>query len=92
MIGIVWPEATVFADGLPGCSSTNQLPSRKMRGRIFSVASEWIGRPRDSISIVTSPALPWRLIELTLPTSTPAMRTGDLGWMLSAVANSALSW
>ncbi len=27
---------------------------------------------------------------VTLPTSTPAMRTGDLGWMLTAVANSRL--
>ena len=54
VIGIVAPEESVGADGLPGCSSTNQLPSRKIRGRSFIVASEWIGRPLDSISIVTS--------------------------------------
>jgi hypothetical protein len=57
----------------------------------LSVASEWIGRPRDSISIVTSPALPSRLTERTLPTSTPAIRTGDFGWMFTAVANTAFS-
>ena len=66
MTGIVSPEEIVGADGLPGCSSTNQLPSRKIRGRIFSVASEWIGRPCDSISIVTRPVLPSRLIERDL--------------------------
>jgi hypothetical protein len=60
-----------------------------MRGRIFSVASEWIGRPLDSISIVTMPALPSRLMELTAPTFTPAIRTGDLGWMFWADANTA---
>ncbi len=87
MIGIVCPEETVGAEGLPGCSSTNQLPSRKIRGLIFSVASEWIGSPRDSISIVTRPVLPSRWIEVTLPTSTPAIRTGDLEWMFTAVAN-----
>jgi hypothetical protein len=47
VIGIVAPEDSVFVEGLPGCSSTNQLPSRKSRGRIFSVASAWIGRPFD---------------------------------------------
>ena len=42
-------------DGEPGWRSTKKLPSRKMRGRIFSSASFWIGRPLSSISIVTSP-------------------------------------
>ena len=89
MIGIVAPEESVGAEGLPGCSSTNQLPSRKIRGRIFMVASEWIGRPRFSISMLTRPVLPSRLRPVTLPTSTPAIRTGALVLMLRAVANTA---
>ena len=60
-----------------------------MRGLIFSVASVWIGRPLGSISMFTRPALPSRWIEVTVPTLTPAMRTGDLGWMLTAVVNTA---
>ena len=32
--------------------------SPQVAGRILSVASEWIGRPFDSISIVTTPVLP----------------------------------
>jgi len=39
VIGIVYPEETVGADGLPGFSSTNQFPSRNVRGRIANVAS-----------------------------------------------------
>ena len=62
-----------------------------MRGRIFTVASVWIGRPLFSISIVTRPVWPSRLIEATLPTSTPAMRTGDFEWMFTAELNWALS-
>ena len=31
--------------------------------------------------MLTRPVLPSRWIELTWPTLTPAMRTGDLGWM-----------
>ncbi len=91
VIGIVAPEDSVLADGLPGCISTNQFPSRKIRGRIFTVASLWIGRPRFSISIVTTPVLPSSLTEETLPTSTPAIRPGDLEWMLIAEANTACS-
>ena len=62
VIGTVAPECSVGADGLPGCSSTNQLPSKKMRGRIFIVASEWIGSPRELISMLTTAVLPWRLM------------------------------
>ena len=40
--------------GVPGLRSTKKLPSRKMRGRIFSVASAWIGRPSSLIAIVTT--------------------------------------
>ena len=56
--GSVSPSSIVGAPGVPGERSTNSLPSRKMRGRIFSVASLWIGRPALSISIVTSAMLP----------------------------------
>ncbi len=41
--------------------------------------------------MVTRPTLPSRLIEETEPTVTPAIRTGDFGWMLTAVANTAFS-
>ena len=50
-----------------------------MRGRILTVASLWIGSPSSLISIVTSawsvPSL--RSTDLTLPTLTPAIRTGE---------------
>ena len=68
--------------GLPGWRSTKKLPSRKMRGRILSSASLWIGSPFLSICIVTRAApLPLLIgwMSMTFPTSTPAMRTGDLG-------------
>jgi hypothetical protein len=60
--------------------STKKLPSRKMRGRILKVASRWIGRPFLSIRMVTSAA--WRPAStcptpVTLPTLTPATRTGE---------------
>ena len=84
-MGMVYPEETVGDDGVPGCRSTNQLPSSRIRARILSVASRWIGRPPFVISIVTTPVLPTRSIELTVPTSTPATRTGDLGLMFTAV-------
>ncbi len=50
--------------GVPGCTSTKKLPSRKIRGRIFSVASLWSGRPLSWISIVTIAAVVpgWRSI------------------------------
>ena len=56
-----------------------------MRGRILSCASSLIGRPSSSISIVTfaapSPSVTGSTF-LTLPTSTPAIRTGDFGFRL----------
>ena len=50
-----------------------------MRERIFAVASLWIGRPFSSTSIVTSTVLEpsLRSTFTTLPTFTPAMRTGE---------------
>src|SRR3954447_1108064 len=93
-IGIVLPEPSVGAEGEPGLMSTKKLPSRKMRERTLSWASRWIGRPLSLISMVTSaPALPSLngSTLVTLPTSTPAIRTGDLGLRLLAVAKAALS-
>ncbi len=37
--GIVSPSSISPADGVPGERSTKKLPSRKIRGRIFAVAS-----------------------------------------------------
>src|SRR5690242_13195711 len=68
------------AVGVPGSGSTKKLPSRKMRGRILARASVWIGRPDSPIVIVTSTAsLPFDVGStlVTLPTSTPAIRTGE---------------
>ena len=52
-----------------------------MRGRIFSVASRRSGSPFSSIASVTTalslPSSP--STRLTLPTSTPAIRTGESG-------------
>jgi hypothetical protein len=59
-----------------------------MRGRILSSASSWIGRPCSSISIVTvAPSPPPSIgsTVLTMPTSTPAMRTGESGARLFTV-------
>ena len=52
--GSVSPSPMFGADGVPGFTSTKKLPSRKIRGRIFIVASLWIGRPVLLISIVTT--------------------------------------
>jgi hypothetical protein len=89
VIGIVCAEESVFADGLPGCSSTNQLPSRKIRGRIFRVASLWIGRPLRFDFHRHEAGCPSRLIEADLADVTPAMRTGDFGVDVDAEANTA---
>jgi hypothetical protein len=67
------------------------LPSRKIRGRIEAKASSWIGWPEPSTVKVTVVALPSRLVEITLPTSTPAIRTGELRAMLVELAKVAFS-
>ena len=79
LIGMRSPSWSFGADAEPGCTSTKKLPSRKMRGRIFIVASRCSGRPLRSRRIVTTAAcLPSSAcaIFVTLPTSTPAIRTG----------------
>ena len=43
VILIVSPESSSGASGVPGLRSTKKLPSRKMRGRIFAVASSCSG-------------------------------------------------
>ena len=64
-----------------------------MRGRIFSSASLWIGRPESFISIVmTALFVPaWPSIFLTVPTLTPAMRTGEFSRIEFADGNTALN-
>ena len=94
MTGIVSSSSSSSADGEPGWRSTKKLPSRKMRGRIFSCASLWIGSPFFSISISTRAAVEFPPIGstfFTLPTSTPAMRTGERGLRLFAELKVAVS-
>ena len=68
------------------------MPSRKSRGRISTLASSWIGWPSSSTVKVTSTALPSRSSEDTLPTLTPAIRTGEVGRRVAAFSNVACSW
>jgi len=93
------PSAPILEDdGEPGLMSTKKLPSRNTRGRTFMVASSWMGSAEFFISMVTiaapSPLPPSSTGStfLTLPTSTPAMRTGELGLRLLAVSNAPFSW
>ena len=66
------------APGVPGRRSTKKLPSRKMRGRIFAVGVDVDGSPWSSISITTRAARAARGLDATtLPTFTPAIRTGE---------------
>jgi hypothetical protein len=65
-----------------------------MRGRILSCASSWIGSPFFWISIFTraAPVSPGSAsTSTTLPTSMPAMRTGDLGCTLFALLKVAVN-
>jgi hypothetical protein len=48
------PLESECALGLPGLTSRKKLPSRKMRGRIATWASLWIGCPLSSTLNVTS--------------------------------------
>ena len=64
-----------------------------MRGRILAVASSWIGSAESLISSVTSA---WSVPSLgstflTLPTLTPAIRTGEFGRSELADSNVALT-
>ena len=79
---------------MPGVRSTKKFPSRNSRGRIFSVASACSGSPLSSRLIVTSATsvprnseMPW-----TVPTLTPATRTGEFFVMFTAEAKTAFSW
>src|SRR3954471_23212258 len=82
------------ADGDPGDKSTKKLPSKKIRVLTLTVASRWIGRPFFLISIVTraapSPSDSASTF-FTLPTSTPAIRTGEFGFKLFTLSNTACS-
>ncbi len=93
VILIMSPESSCGAPGEPGLRSTKKLPSRKMRGRIFAVASAWIGSAVSlSSSTSTAAFVPSSgSTDLTLPTSTPAIRTGEFGRIELADSNCALS-
>ena len=90
---IVPPSSSSGADGEPGLRSTKKLPSRKMRGRILAVASSCSGSPSSSIwSTTTAASVPSSAsTSLTLPTSTPAIRTGEPGRIELADWNTALT-
>ena len=63
---------------MPGSTSTKKLPPRKIRGRTFSSASSLIGSASSDSSIVTRPPPPSSAsTSVTLPTSIPAIRTGE---------------
>ena len=91
---IVSPDFSVGEPGVPGLRSTKKLPSRKMRGRTLAVASSCSGSAESLSSIVSSAALEpsTPVTDLTLPTSTPAIRTGELGRIEFADSNWALTW
>ena len=94
LTGTVPPPARTGALGEPGSRSTKKLPSRKIRGRTFTVASAWIGRPSSEISIVTSAprcSPGRRSTDVTSPTVMPAMRTGDFGLTSPAFLNASFS-
>ena len=79
---IVSPSSSSGVPGEPGRRSTKKLPSRKMRGRILAVASSCSGSPSSSIWSTTTAASGLSSsasISFTLPTSTPAIRTGEPG-------------
>ena len=93
-IGIVPPSGSSLAAALPGSRSISQLPSRNSRGRIFTLASVCTGRPSSSIRIrISARGLPGSgcSIATTLPTSTPAIRTGWRCLTLLAEWNTALT-
>ncbi len=87
------PDFISGAFGEPGLRSTKKLPSRKIRGRIFALASTCSGSAASSSSSTTFalslPSTP--STALTLPTSTPAIRTGELGRIELADSNCALT-
>ena len=91
LTGIVEPLPNSGALGLPGSSSTKKLPSRKIRGRIAAKASVWTGRPPPSTVKVTVVLSPSRSVAITTPTSTPAIRTGELRAMLAELVKVAFS-
>jgi hypothetical protein len=88
------PSSSSGASGLPGRRSTKKLPSRKMRGRILAVASSWMGSAcfwSDRVTTEVSESSPASTLA-TLPTLTPAIRTGEPGRIEFADPNVALTW
>jgi hypothetical protein len=91
---IVAPSGSSPARGVPGASSTKKLPSRKIRGRIFALASSYSGRPLSRMASVSVDERAPGLVAstpVTLPTSTPAIRTGEPGLMALESRNAALT-
>ena len=91
--GIVAPSSSSSAPPLPGDRSTKKLPSRKIRGRIRALASSCTGRPLSRIASVTvADSAPGRVCstDVTSPTSTPAIRTGECGSMPAESRKAAL--
>ena len=93
--GITPPSSSSGAPGVPGRRSTKKLPSRKMRGRIFAVASSCSGSAcLLSWSVTTEAEAPSAAGSIfpTFPTLTPAMRTGEPGRIEFADSNVAFTW
>ena len=92
--GIVAPSSSsARARASRATRSTKKLPSRKIRGRIFAAAFARTGRPRSRIAIVTVADCEPGLVcstDVTSPTSTPAIRTGECGLMPGRVAERRL--
>ena len=90
--GISPPSPSSAAPGVPGSTSMKKLPPRKMRGRTFSSASSLIGSASSDSSIVTRPPPPASAsTPVTLPTSIPAIRTGERLLRLLVSSKSARS-
>ena len=80
VIGIVWPRGDRLRRRAAGLQFDEPVAFEEDARADLQrrVACGSAGRA-ISISIVTRPVLPSRLIDVTLPTLTPAMRTGDFG-------------
>ena len=73
--GMVDPLFSSGESGVPGCTSKNRLPSKKIRGRTLMRALRWMGSALSCIFIVTviaGESPPTGSTFETLPTSTPA--------------------
>ena len=67
------------------------MPSKKIRGRILTIASAATGRPSSLTVNRIFELLPSGTTSSTSPTLTPAIRTGDPAGMSTALAKVASS-